>query len=264
MDFSSINSPPDSATPLNVELTSATSSSIPFSPSPSSVTPQHPKVHASLSLTVGNFLNSIVGAGIIGIPFSLRHTGLLAGLFLLVLVGYLTAFSVKLIIGLGRQLECDNYESLAMKIFGRRGFTTVSLFMALLGFGAMIAYMVVIGDVVPHLLGVEKSTTARVMSIIVVSATTMLPLALLKSMASLSFTSSASVLADLVLVIIVIFASPVGESVSSAGGFWTVLGSSIIRPSTLFSGVGGERSERASFEKDENTQVCAGLRWMGG
>ena len=150
---------------------------------------------------------------------------------------------MKLIIGLGRQLECDNYESLAMKIFGRRGFTTVSLFMALLGFGAMIAYMVVIGDVVPHLLGVEKSTTARVMSIIVVSATTMLPLALLKSMASLSFTSSASVLADLVLVIIVIFASPVGESVSSAGGFWTVLGSSIIRPSTLFSGVGGERSE---------------------
>jgi len=66
----------------------------------------------------------------------------------------------------------------------------------------------------------------------------MLPLALLKNMASLSFTSSASVMADLILVFIILFASPVSSTVAAAGGFWKVLSGSIIRPSTMFSGVG--------------------------
>ena len=37
-----------------------------------------------------NLINSIVGAGIIGIPYAFSQSGLVTGLFLLVLVSYLT------------------------------------------------------------------------------------------------------------------------------------------------------------------------------
>jgi hypothetical protein len=66
----------------------------------------------------------------------------------------------------------------------------------------------------------------------------MLPLSLLKDMSSLAFTSTASCAADMVLVVIVLICAPVGSSVAAAGGFWKVLGSSIIRPKTVFSGLG--------------------------
>jgi len=40
--------------------------------------------------TSSNLVNSIVGAGIIGIPYAFRESGLLVGVFLLILVSYLT------------------------------------------------------------------------------------------------------------------------------------------------------------------------------
>jgi sodium-coupled neutral amino acid transporter 11 len=43
-------------------------------------------------------VNSIVGAGIIGIPYSLRQSGFVMGLVLLVLVAYLTDKSLRIII----------------------------------------------------------------------------------------------------------------------------------------------------------------------
>ena len=40
--------------------------------------------------TSSNLVNSIVGAGIIGIPYAFKQSGLIAGVFLLILVSYLT------------------------------------------------------------------------------------------------------------------------------------------------------------------------------
>jgi Transmembrane amino acid transporter protein len=43
-----------------------------------------------------NLVNSIVGAGIIGIPYAFKQSGLIAGILLLLLVGYLTGMSLLL------------------------------------------------------------------------------------------------------------------------------------------------------------------------
>jgi tetrahydromethanopterin S-methyltransferase subunit F len=40
--------------------------------------------------TTSNLVNTIVGAGIIGIPYAFRQSGLLVGILLLILVAYLT------------------------------------------------------------------------------------------------------------------------------------------------------------------------------
>ena len=49
-----------------------------------------PMKKSGISGASANMLNSIVGAGIIGIPYALKQSGLVAGLLLLVLVAFLT------------------------------------------------------------------------------------------------------------------------------------------------------------------------------
>jgi hypothetical protein len=53
---------------------------------------------SGLLSTSSNLVNSIVGAGIIGIPYALRQSGIVVGLLLIVLVAYLTDKSLRIII----------------------------------------------------------------------------------------------------------------------------------------------------------------------
>lgn len=55
---------------------------------------------SGLLSTSSNLVNSIVGAGIIGIPYAMRQSGIVAGLLLIVLVAYLTDKSLRIIIEL--------------------------------------------------------------------------------------------------------------------------------------------------------------------
>ncbi|GMH98572.1 hypothetical protein TrST_g7065 [Triparma strigata] len=227
--------------------------------------PSRPVKKAGMPYAVANFLNSIVGAGIIGIPFALKECGLVAGLLLLTWVGYLTSQSVQMIVEMGRDLNVMDYEKLAEKIFGRKGYTTISIFMLILAFGAMVAYCVVIGDIVPEILGITRTATSRALSIILCSGGVMLPLSLLKNMSNLAFTSFISCAADIVLVFIIMFCSPISETVAEAGGFFAVLGSSILRPGTIFSGLGAMSfafvCHHSSFIVSESLRDSTTERW---
>jgi sodium-coupled neutral amino acid transporter 11 len=59
-----------------------------------------PKKKSSVQGACSNLVNSIVGAGIIGIPFALKESGLLAGIVLLVLVSYFTDKSLRMLVEL--------------------------------------------------------------------------------------------------------------------------------------------------------------------
>jgi sodium-coupled neutral amino acid transporter 11 len=78
-------------------------------------------------------MNSIVGAGIVGIPFALSQTGLIAGLFLLILVAWLTDKSLQIIVNLASyhpQLRGQNvctFEDLASFPFGKAGYKFILL-----------------------------------------------------------------------------------------------------------------------------------------
>lgn len=98
----------------------------------------------------------------------------------------------------------------------------------------MVAYLLIIKDVVPAMFGL---TSSRELIMVATSIAIMLPLALMRDMASLSFTSFLSVTADAILVVFISAYAPISESVSDAGGFWEVLGSNTIN-SRLFIGLG--------------------------
>lgn len=98
-----------------------------------------------------NFVNSIVGAGIIGLPYAFHHTGFGFGIILLTLVGYITYFSVNILVASGNKVRAYSYESVMQHAFGQKGVLLIIIAQFLVAFGAMLAYIVVIGDTMPEL-----------------------------------------------------------------------------------------------------------------
>jgi len=84
---------------------------------------------------------------------------------------------------------------------------------------------------------IEHDGAGREIVMFVTSFLIMVPLALMRDMASLSFTSLLSVTGDMMLVVFIVFYSPIQESVAAAGGLWKVVAGNVVN-SRLFIGLG--------------------------
>ena len=126
------------------------------------------------------------------------------------LAAALTFQSTTMLINAGEKIGRLNYEELMADIFGNTGIYFVSLFVGVLAFGAMSAYLVIVGDTVPEIVLASGSTTGafadRTSVILLFGIFCMLPVSLLKDMSKLSYTSFVSILADVLLTLIVLFA----------------------------------------------------------
>jgi len=204
-----------------------------------------PKKKSSILGASSNLVNSIVGAGIIGIPYALRMSGLWAGILLLILVAVLTDKSLRMLIDQAsfhpklRNLPIHTFEDLASYPFGKIGSGFVLFNMFIMAYGAMVAYLLIIKDTVPTVLGLEHGTHLfeRNLILIATSLFVMVPLSMQRDMASLSCTSAMSVTADMMLVVFIAAFSPIKENVAANGGFGEVLKNDGIN-STLFVGLG--------------------------
>ena len=165
-----------------------------------------PKSKTSIFGTSANLVNSIVGAGIIGIPYAIAKSGFVIGILLLLLVGYMTDKSLRMLVetatfhpklvGLG----VLTYEDLMSIPFGRCGTLFVLINMFIMAYGAMVAYLLIIKDTVPTVLGLGDENEAgkgsfweREVVMLVTSLAIVVPLSMMRDMATLAFTSLFSV-----------------------------------------------------------------------
>jgi sodium-coupled neutral amino acid transporter 11 len=108
--------------------------------------------------------------------------------------------------------------------FGRPGFVFLSLNMFFLSYGAMLAYLTIIKDVLPILFGVAPDDEDMKRVIMVISSLVIiLPLSMQRDMADLEKTSRLNVVLNLILVVIVTGYSPVIDSVEVEGGLLKVI-----------------------------------------
>lgn len=89
---------PATTTTTTTTNTTSTTTTIVFKRQISNITP--PQTRSGLGGACSNLINSIVGAGIIGIPFALKESGLIAGVMLLLLVSYFTDKSLRMLVEL--------------------------------------------------------------------------------------------------------------------------------------------------------------------
>lgn len=166
---------------------------------------------SSFSGAYFNFVNSIVGAGIIGMPYAIHHCGFYLGVFLLCFVGYITYFSVNLLVETGEKLRRYSYEEIVEISFGSTGKFFIVLFQFLLAFGAQIAYGIVIGDTMTDLIAYfdeDNPLTNRPLVVFIYSTCFILPLCLLRDMSSLSYSSALSIFAVVFIVFAVAIQGP--------------------------------------------------------
>lgn len=86
--------------PNNNNATNGANNAIPPPPRRQVSNISLPKKKSHIPGACSNLVNSIVGAGIIGIPFALKESGLVAGIVLLVLVSYFTDKTLRMLVEL--------------------------------------------------------------------------------------------------------------------------------------------------------------------
>ncbi|KAI2660902.1 hypothetical protein H4Q32_008586 [Labeo rohita] len=146
---------------------------------------------SSVSSASFNFINSIIGSGIIGLPYSLSQAGLPMGLLLLILVAFITDYSIILLIRGGNLSGTHSYQSLVQSTFGQIGYLIVSALQFLYPFIAMISYNIITGDTLTKVfmriqgVGPGNILTERHFVILMSTVLFTLPLSLYRDIAKL-------------------------------------------------------------------------------
>eukprot|EP00761_Pharyngomonas_kirbyi_P012170 gb/GECH01012197.1/.p1 GENE.gb/GECH01012197.1/~~gb/GECH01012197.1/.p1 ORF type:complete len:507 (+),score=81.11 gb/GECH01012197.1/:1-1521(+) len=177
---------------------------------------------ASVIGSIFNLTNTIIGGGVLSLPFAFMSSGILLGLILLLVTAILAALSLMLLVRSIQWTGKFSYKEIARQAMGRAGSVTVDLSMVLLCFGTCVAYMVLIGDLIPpvlHLLVSEEQKQkveaceadwpwwSHKIFVMGMGLFVVTPLTMLTKINSLRFTSIFAVLSVLYLTSVVVFRS---------------------------------------------------------
>ncbi|KAJ1926915.1 hypothetical protein IWQ60_003392 [Tieghemiomyces parasiticus] len=190
-----------------------------YDPASTDHAPSLPIMPASTALgSFFNMTNAIVGAGIIGLPFAFKEAGLFAGILLLLLLAYITDWTLRLLAYATKLSGRHTYQELVCFCFGLPGFHAISVFQFIFAFGGMCAFNVIIGDTVPHVIRsvfpavlaspVLSTLTSRQAVITIITLGVSFPLSLYRDMSKLAKTSALALVAMMIIVISVLVEAP--------------------------------------------------------
>ncbi|XP_032921146.1 putative sodium-coupled neutral amino acid transporter 11 isoform X2 [Catharus ustulatus] len=156
-----------------------------------------------------NIINSIIGSGIIGLPYSMKEAGFPLGVLLLLVVAYITDYSIILLIKGGNLSSTKTYQELVKKTYGLVGYLILSILQFLYPFIAMISYNIITGDTLTKVfqripgVGLDNVLTDRHFIILVTTIIFTLPISLYRDIAKLGKVSLLSLILTIVILIIV-------------------------------------------------------------
>ena len=99
-----------------------------------------------------NMANSIIGAGIIGQSYAFRQAGLMMGVILLVALTVTVDWTIRLIVINSKLSGADSFQATMQHCFGQSGLVAISVAQWAFAFGGMVAFCVIVGDTIPHVL----------------------------------------------------------------------------------------------------------------
>ncbi|XP_017463037.1 PREDICTED: putative sodium-coupled neutral amino acid transporter 11 isoform X2 [Rhagoletis zephyria] len=95
---------------------------------------------SSLPQASFNYINSIVGSGVIGIPYALHRAGFGLGLLLLVLVAFITDYSLILMVRCGHICGRFSYPGIMEAAYGKYGYYLLSILQFMYPFLAFMCH----------------------------------------------------------------------------------------------------------------------------
>lgn len=185
--------------------------------------------HSSMPFASFNYINSIVGSGIIGMSYALHQGGVLVGLATFVLLGVLTDYSLILLIKSAQLCGANSYAGVMSAAFGTPGYVLISLLQFLYPIIAMVSYNVIVGDTVTKVvvyyadLAADSVWSRRELFITLTTLLLTLPLSLHRGMVRLArFSFVALCVIAFVLCAVFVRIFTLGPSVPQSADAWTL------------------------------------------
>ncbi|XP_063289214.1 sodium-coupled neutral amino acid transporter 5 [Pelobates fuscus] len=154
----------------------------------------------SFGMSVFNLSNAIMGSGILGLAFAMASTGIILFVFLLISIAVLSCYSIHLLLKCSSVVGIRAYEQLGQRAFGSGGKILAALIITIHNVGAMSSYLYIIKSELPLVIqtfmGLTGNSSDWYMNgnnlIIIVTIIVILPLALMKHLGYLGYTSGFS------------------------------------------------------------------------
>ncbi|MBN3293742.1 S38A3 protein, partial [Polypterus senegalus] len=167
----------------------------------------------SFGMSVFNLSNAIMGSGILGLAYAMSNTGIVLFIILLVCIAILSAYSIHLLLKSAGVVGIRAYEQLGYRAFGPPGKVLAAIIITMHNIGAMSSYLFIVKYELPlvimSFLGKTESKGEWFLNgnylIILVSILVILPLALMKQLGYLGYTSGFSLTCMVFFLISVIY-----------------------------------------------------------
>lgn len=114
---------------------------------------ENARPRSGMKMAFMNMANSIVGAGIVGQSYALRQSGMMMGIILLVGLTITVDWTIRLIVVNSKLSGADSFQATMQHCFGKSGLIAISIAQWAFAFGGMIAFCIIVGDTIPHVLG---------------------------------------------------------------------------------------------------------------
>lgn len=160
---------------------------------------------------VFNLTTTVIGAGIMALPATMKVLGLFVGVIMIFLMGILSEISVELLVRFTVQCKALSYGEVVQHAFGRPARILSEICIILNNAGVLVVYLIIMGDVMSGSLnhvGVFDQWLGngfwdhRKIVILIVMILFLAPLCALDRIDSLSLTSAASVALAVVFVVV--------------------------------------------------------------
>jgi amino acid permease len=159
------------------------------------------KASAGFAMSVFNLMNAILGSGILGLAYAMSNLGIILFLVLTVIVAILALYAINLLLDLCAQTDVKAYEKLGFASFGKPGRIVTACCILMQNIGAMSSYLFIVKYELPNvlmtLMGMHENDGSWYLNgdilVIFVTLTTIMPLASLKSIGFLGYTSGFSI-----------------------------------------------------------------------
>eukprot|EP01029_Cantina_marsupialis_P019029 TRINITY_DN4425_c0_g1_i1.p1 TRINITY_DN4425_c0_g1~~TRINITY_DN4425_c0_g1_i1.p1 ORF type:complete len:483 (+),score=110.10 TRINITY_DN4425_c0_g1_i1:83-1531(+) len=173
---------------------------------------------SSVAGSIFNLVNTIVGAGILSIPYGVSLNGLILGALLITVMAAISDYAitrlfVKSMVRLEqRNVFAKSVGEVAYATFGNKGVIIADINVTLMQLGACVAYIVILGDVFPGFFPFASKEVVVIVTVILF----IIPLALPRSISSLKWGSLLSICFIVAFTSIVIIQMPKGKELSEA------------------------------------------------
>lgn len=166
---------------------------------------------------VFNLSCTIVGAGIMSLPAAVKEVGIIPGVLLILISGFLTKYSIDVLLRFSDNGRAYSYSQLMEDAFGKIGEISYQICVVINTTGAIVVYLIIIADVISgstssgvHHSGLleewfgEHWWTGRIFVLMLLTAFVLVPTAWIKRMDSLKYTSAVAVGLAVFFILIVI------------------------------------------------------------